>query len=565
MAQTATLEGLKKTEQHLTNLFKARFSFVYIPTWEEIRIIDLITKIANNVKTIKTKRDVFIWSSTDGLKKNLKNGQESVNNGNEPIDTLNFIDNYNNPAILILKDIHPLLGLNNRNADYNLIRKIRDVAGSLKNAEVSKNVVIIAPSLVLPLELQKDITVVDFDLPTLDEIKNLLNEMIEMNEGSGILIDLQEDEKEVLCKAAQGLTLQEAENAFARAMVSKGQLTINELDVILDEKCQVIKKTGILEFIKSDFNMNDVGGLENLKKWLTKRNNSWLGKAQKDYNLPAPKGVLITGVPGCGKSLTAKAMSALWQLPLLRLDVGKIFSGLVGSSEENMRKAIQTAEAVAPSILWIDEIEKGFGGNGAERDGGTATRVFGTFLTWMSEKTKPVFVIATANNINALPSEMLRKGRFDEIFFVDLPTKAERKVIFKLHLEKRLKGSISKNFAITDDLLNRLSETTEGFVGAEIEQVVISALFEAFSENRSLQEEDLYKVIKNTVPLSTTQSEQILAIREWANERAVAATAHDESYNYVPEETQEQIERKQKEKKSTETVKKARGGRTIDF
>ena len=565
MAQTATLEGLKKTEQHLTNLFKARFSFVYIPTWEEIRIVDLITKIANNVKTIKTKRDVFIWSSTEGLKKNLKDGQESVNNGNEPIDALNFIDNYNNPAILILKDIHPLLGLNNRNADYNLIRKIRDVAGSLKNADVSKNVVIIAPSLVLPLELQKDITVVDFDLPTLDEIKSLLNEMIEMNESSGIVIDLKEDEKEVLCKAAQGLTLQEAENAFARAMVSKGQLTIKELDVILDEKCQVIKKTGILEFIKSDFNMNDVGGLENLKKWLIKRNSSWLGKAQKDYNLPAPKGVLITGVPGCGKSLTAKAMSALWQLPLLRLDVGKIFSGLVGSSEENMRKAIQTAEAVAPSILWIDEIEKGFGGNGGERDGGTATRVFGTFLTWMSEKTKPVFVIATANNINALPSEMLRKGRFDEIFFVDLPTKAERKVIFKLHLEKRLKGSISKDFAVTDNLLNKLAEITEGFVGAEIEQVVISALFEAFSENRTLNEEDLYKVIKNTVPLSTTQSEQILAIREWANERAVAATAHDESYNYVPEETQEQIERKKKEKKSTETVKKARGGRTIDF
>lgn len=565
MAQTATLEGLKKTEQHLTNLFKARFSFVYIPTWEEIRIVDLITKIANNVKTIKSKRDVFIWSSTEGLKKNLKNGQESVNNGNEPIDALNFIDNYNNPGILILKDIHPLLGQNNRNADYNLIRKIRDVAGSLKNADVSKNVVIIAPSLVLPLELQKDITVVDFDLPTLDEIKSLLNEMIEMNESSGIVIDLKEDEKEVLCKAAQGLTLQEAENAFARAMVSKGQLTIKELDVILDEKCQVIKKTGILEFIKSDFNMNDVGGLENLKKWLIKRNNSWLGKAQKDYNLPAPKGVLITGVPGCGKSLTAKAMSALWQLPLLRLDVGKIFSGLVGSSEENMRKAIQTAEAVAPSILWIDEIEKGFGGNGGERDGGTATRVFGTFLTWMSEKTKPVFVIATANNINALPSEMLRKGRFDEIFFVDLPTKAERKVIFKLHLEKRLRGSISKDFAVTDTLLNKLAEITEGFVGAEIEQVVISALFEAFSENRTLNEEDLYKVIKNTVPLSTTQSEQILAIREWANERAVAATAHDESYNYVPEETQEQIERKKKEKKSTETVKKARGGRTIDF
>lgn len=565
MAKAMTLEGLKKTEQHLTNLFKARFSFIYIPTWEEVRIVDLITKIANDVKTIRTKRDVFIWSSTEGLKKNLKDGQESVNNGNQPIDALNFIDNYNNPAILILKDIHPLLGVNGRNADYNLIRKIRDVAGSLKNASVPKNVVIIAPSLVLPLELQKDITVVDFDLPTLDEIKSLLNEMIEMNENSGILIDLKEDEKEILCKAAQGLTLQEAENAFARAMVSKGQLTVKELDVILDEKCQVIKKTGILEFIKSNFNMDDIGGLENLKKWLVKRNNSWLGKAQKDYNLPSPKGILITGVPGCGKSLTAKAMSALWQLPLLRLDVGKIFSGLVGSSEENMRKAIQTAEAVAPSILWIDEIEKGFGNAGGEMDGGTSTRVFGTFLTWMSEKTKPVFVIATANNIHALPSEMLRKGRFDEIFFVDLPTKTERKVIFKLHLEKRLNGSLSKDFKITDTLLNKLADLTEGFVGAEIEQVVIAALFEAFSENRTLEEDDLYKVIKNTVPLSTTQAEQILAIRDWANERAVAATAHDESYNYVPEETQEQIEKKKKEKKSTETVKRARGGRTIEF
>ncbi len=302
-----------------------------------------------------------------------------------------------------------------------------------------------------------------------------------------------------------------------------------------------------------------------MKRWLTKRNNSWLGSAQKDYNLPAPKGILITGVPGCGKSMTAKAMSAMWQLPLLRLDVGRIFSGLVGSSEENMRKAIQTAEAVAPSILWIDEIEKGFGGTGGEMDGGTSTRVFGTFLTWMNEKTKPVFVIATANNISRLPSEMLRKGRFDEIFFVDLPTVNERKIIFKLHLEKRLKGSKSKDFLVTDDLLTKLAEITEGFGGSEIEQVVVSALFEAFAENRTLSIEDLYKVIKNTVPLSTTQSEQILAIREWANERAVAATAHDANYNYVPEETEETAKKKEKAKKTSETIKRGRGGRTIDF
>ena len=565
MAKTEVLEGIKKTEQHLTNLFKARFSFVYIPTWEEIRIVELITKIANNVQTIKTKRDVFIWSSTEGLKKNLPEGQEKVNNASEPIEALNFIDRYNSPAILILKDVHTLLGANNRTADYNFIRKIRDVACSLKNAECSKNVVIIAPTLILPMELQKDITVVDFDLPTLDEIKSLLNEMISMNEGSGILIDLNEDEKEILCKGAQGLTLQEAENAFARAMVAKGQLTVKELDIVLDEKCQVIKKTGILEFIKSDLRIDDIGGLENMKKWLSKRNNSWLGKAQKDYNLPAPKGVLITGIAGCGKSLTAKAMSAMWQLPLLRLDVGRIFSGVIGSSEENMRKAIQTAEAVAPCILWIDEIEKGFGGSRGEMDGGTATRVFGSFLTWMQEKVKPVFVIATANNISSLPPEMLRKGRFDEIFFVDLPIINERKVIFDLHLNKKLKNSISKDFQVTEELLTRLAEATEGFVGAEIEQIVISALFEAFAEDRTLQESDLFRVIENTVPLSTTQSEQIIAIREWANVRAVAATSHDKQYNYVPEETEEQIEKKKKEKKATETVKKARGGRTIEF
>lgn len=566
MAKTEVLEGIKKTEQYLTNLFKARFSFVYIPTWEEIRVIELISKIANNTKAIKSKRDVFVWSATEGLNKLLATGQEHVNNSENPVEALNYIDSYNKPAIMILKDVHVLLGIQGRNADYGFIRKIRDVAGSLKNAECSKNVVILAPSLVLPNDLQKDITVVDFDLPTLDELKSLLNEMLDMNEGSGILINLDENGKELLCKAAQGLTLQEAENAFARAMVTKGQLTVKELDIILEEKCQVIKKTGILEFINTTVNIDDVGGLENMKKWLSKRNNSWLGTAQKDYNLPAPKGVLITGVAGCGKSMTAKAMSAMWQLPLLRLDVGKIFSGLVGSSEENMRKAIQTAEAVAPSILWIDEIEKGFGGStGSEMDGGTTSRVFGTFLTWMNEKTKPVFVIATANNISRLPAEMLRKGRFDEIFFVDLPTVNERKIIFKLHLEKRLKGSKSKDFVITDDLLNKLATATEGFGGSEIEQVVVSALFEAFAENRTLKTDDLFKVIKNTVPLSTTQSEQILAIREWANERAVAATAHDENYNYIPEETEETVKKKEKAKKTTETVKRARGGRTIDF
>ena len=304
--------------------------------------------------------------------------------------------------------------------------------------------------------------------------------------------------------------------------------------------------------LHTDIKISDVGGLENLKSWLNKRNNSWSESAKK-YCLPAPKGVLITGVPGCGKSLTAKAMSAAWQLPLLKLDFGKIFSGIVGSSEENMRKAIKTAEAVAPSILWVDEIEKSLSGLNSNGDSGTSSRIFGTFLTWMQEKTAPVFVIATANNINSLPAELLRKGRFDEIFFVDLPTQREREEIFKLHLSKRLKDKdVASKIEINSDLYKQLAQMTEGFVGAEIEQVVISALYEAFFNKRPLEFSDLANTIKNVVPLSVTQKEQILAIRQWANIRAVAATKKDDMVEYSSKADSE------------DDVNSSRGGRALD-
>lgn len=545
----------KKTniEEYIANLFRARFPFIYIPSWEENRVVDLISNIASNSYLIKRTREIYTWTSTEGLKQIIEDGEKYKDNVNSALEALDFIESYTNDAILILKDVHYLL--NPQRPDFNFVRKIRDIATSLKNDEASKNVVIITPSLALPEDLQKDITIVDFNLPSLDELLKVLNNLIINYEDR---IDLDENEKEIICKAAQGLTLQEAENAFIRAIVSNGKLTIDELDIILDEKCQVIKKTGVLEYIKSDLNIDDVGGLENMKNWLKKRNNSWMGKAQKDYNLPAPKGILITGVPGCGKSLTAKAVSALWNLPLLRLDVGRIFSGIIGSSEENMRKAIKTAQAVAPSILWVDEIEKGFGSSRGELDGGTSSRVFGTFLTWLQEKTEPVFVIATANNIDKIPPEMLRKGRFDEIFFVDLPTHNERKQIFKIHLTKRLKNSISKDFNVSDELLNSLAQSTEGFVGSEIEQVVISSLFEAFSQDRTLKEEDLFKVIANTVPLSTTQAENIMAIRQWANQRAVAATKQSDRNDYIIiEETETD--------KNKDNIKRSRGGRFIDF
>lgn len=550
-----------KKRIYLSNLFKARFPYVYITTWEEERAVRFIQDIAKNEELIKTTRNVYIWSQTEGIVTDGIKGSEETK---QPLKALEFIEKCDDPAIFVLKDIHVFLGHNGKNIDYTLVRKIRDLSKKLKESQKPKSVVFLSPTLVLPNELQKDVTIVDFDLPDIDEIKEVLEEMIYINQQGGrINIDLTEEEKERLANAALGLTLQEAENAFARAMVEDGSLSIDDIEVVLEEKCQVIKKTEILEFIKSDLKIEDVGGLENLKRWLLKRNRSWLDIARK-YNIPSPKGVLITGVPGCGKSLTAKAISAMWKLPLLRLDMGKIFSGIVGSSEENMRKAIKTAEAVSPSILWIDEIEKGFSGTESSGDSGTSSRIFGTFLTWMQEKEKPVFVVATANNIDKLPSELMRKGRFDEIFFVDLPTKKERVDIFRLHLNKRLTNpEICDEINITDEFLNYLAEITEGFVGAEIEQTVISALFESFSEDRKLMVEDFEKVIKNTVPISITQKEKIIKIREWANVRAVAATAEQDRSEYLQIK---KIDIKPEEKSDGEDeLNKSRGGRTIDF
>lgn len=549
---------VKAFKTKLANLFKARFPYIYITTWEEERVITFIEAIAAESALIKTQRKVYQWSLTTGLTCDGEAiGREETKT---PLKALEAIEHITEPAVFVLKDFHIYFGQQGRVPEYPVIRKMRDLTTHLKHSQSPQNIVLLSPSLVLPVELQKDMYVLDMELPSFNEIFQLLNELITANEGSGrIQMELLPEDRERLAKAALGLTLQEAENAFAHAMVDDGKLSNEDVQLILEEKRQIIQKTGVLEYIKPDLNLNDVGGLQNLKRWLKKRDNSWLDAAKK-YCLPAPKGVLITGVPGCGKSLIAKAISATWQLPLLRLDIGNIFTGLLGSSEENMRKAIQTAEAIAPSILWIDEIEKGFSGIGSQGDSGTATRVFGTFLTWMQEKTKPVFVIATANNIHALPPEMMRKGRFDEIFFVDLPTRRERMDIFVLHLKKRLKSpEVVGNFKLTPELLGQLADLSEGFIGAEIEQVVVSALFEAFSENRSIQFSDFVKVIETLVPLSVTQVEQILALRKWANVRAVSATPQEDRTEYansqpVPEKPE-----------SPEDVAGSRGGRPVDF
>lgn len=532
----------------LSNLLRARFPMIYITTFEEDRVTKYIKSVATDVKQVKFPREVFTWTQTDGLYNSST--EKTVSDTTCPCKMLEYIRKYDKDAVFIIYDFHVNFGLKNRTPDYNVIRKIRDIVPDLKLGSVRKTIFFVAPELVIPESLQKEITIFDFPLPTLGEIKTKFNGML--NQNQSVEANLTEEEKDKLCKAALGLTLQEAESAFALAMVNDGKINIKDLPVIMEEKIQVIKKTGILEFIKSEYSIKDIGGLDNLKNWLLKRNNSWSEQAKK-YCIPAPKGVLVTGVPGCGKSLTAKAMSTIWQLPLLKLDFGKVFSGLVGSSEENMRRALATAEAVAPSILWIDEIEKGLSGLGSNGDSGVSSRIFGQFLTWMQEKESPVFVIATANNISNLPPELLRKGRFDEIFFVDLPTLSERKEIFKLHLEKRLKDKdVASEVIGIKNLCGELAKMTEGFIGSEIEQVVVSALCDAFFENRPLKFEDLAKNISTTVPLSMTQREQILALRAWANVRAVSATKTSSMKQYTKEI-------------DNENVTSSRGGRTLDF
>lgn len=355
---SASFAGLE-FEKNLANLLRARFPFLYFSTWEESRILGLIHSVSKNTELIRTTRKVFEWSLTEGLSENGK----SLGEDTKPaLKALEYVAQCQEPALFIFKDFHVCFGGNSRQPDIQVIRKIRDLSPNLKQSQNPKNVIFVAPQLLLPDDLEKEVTVVEFDLPSFSEIKDVLNQMIETNQSTGrIIIDLNQEEKERLAKAALGLTLHEAENAFARAMVEDGKLSISDLDIILEEKRQNIRKSGTLEFIKSDLNIDDVGGLQNLKRWLSKRNKSWLDSAAR-YNLSAPRGVLLTGVPGCGKSLIAKTIAAMWQVPLLRFDIGKIFSGIVGSSEENMRRAIQTAEAIAPCVLWIDEIEKGFGG-----------------------------------------------------------------------------------------------------------------------------------------------------------------------------------------------------------
>ena len=537
-------------KEELSTLIKAKYPLIYLVSSEEERGEDAIVKIIEQIEGEKNPqkaiikkaniessdefltddyseeesypyRRVFIWTVTHGMVKYGESRNTTKHNTVSPEAAIEWVIRQKRDDIYIFKDLHPFID------SAVITRWLRDAIASFKGTD--KIIILMSPVQVIPIELEKEVVVLDYPLPTLEELDQVLEKQLSLSRPLFSKKSkknlLKQEVREKLLKAALGLTKDEAQKVYRKAFVQAGRLTDQEVDIILSEKKQLIRRNGILEYIEEDETIDSIGGLEEIKHWLKQRSNAFTEKA-REYGLPQPKGMLILGVPGCGKSLIAKTTSRLWGLPLLRLDMGRVYDGsMVGRSEANLRNALKTAESISPAILFIDELDKSFAGGAgsADSDGGTSSRIFGSFLTWMQEKNSPVFVMATANRVDRLPGEFLRKGRFDEIFFVDLPSLKERQDIFRIHLEKRRDD-------ITRFNLDELAKIADGFSGAEIEQAIIAAMYEAFALEREFTQFDILAAVKSTLPLSRTMTEQVNALRDWARTRARPASASIAEY-----------------------------------
>lgn len=496
-------------QEELNILLQAQYPLIYLVTSEEERAEQAISALAQ----AKPLRRLYLWTVTHGIVEYGQPRSVTQHNTVSPEAAIEWVMRQREPGIFVFKDLHPFID------SPAVTRWLRDAIASFKGTQ--KAIVLMSPVQTIPIELEKEVIVMDFQLPNMTELNQVLTSQLELIRNRRITTET----REKLLKAALGLTRDEAEKVYRKAHVTAGRLTEEEVDIVLSEKKQLIRRNGILEYIEEDETIDSVGGLEELKRWLKQRSNAFTERA-REYGLPQPKGMLILGVPGCGKSLIAKTTSRLWGLPLLRLDMGRVYDGsMVGRSEANLRNALKTAESISPAILFIDEMDKAFAGStgSADSDGGTSSRIFGSFLTWMQEKTSPVFVMATANRVERLPGEFLRKGRFDEIFFVDLPTAEERKEIFNIHLAKRRRE-------ISRFDLDQLASVCDGFSGAEIEQALVAAMYEAFAQDREFTQLDIIAASRATMPLSKTMTEQVTALRDWARQRARPAASSVAEY-----------------------------------
>lgn len=478
-------------QDELLLLLRARYPVIYVPTLEEERVEQAIATAAQHLNN----RSIYTWDFVEGYQGNPNDAGVARRN---PLQALEHIEKLPESvaALFVLRDYHRFLD------DVAISRKLRNLARRLKSQP--KNIVLLAPQVQIPDDLAEIITVLEFALPSVDDIRAEVTRLL-----TSLNVQLSPADLDALVQSCQGLSIERIRRVLARGIAAHGTFRPEDIDLVLEEKRQTIRQTQILDFYPAKEQISEIGGLDNLKDWLLRRGNSFSEKARQ-YGLPYPRGLLLVGIQGTGKSLTAKAIAHHWHLPLLRLDVGRLFAGLIGESESRTRQMIQLSEALAPCILWIDEIDKAFAGVDGRGDSGTSSRVFGTFITWMAEKTTPVFVVATANNIQSLPPELLRRGRFDEIFFVGLPTQDERKAIYEVHLS-RLRAHNLQNYD-----LDRLAYETPNFSGAEIEQAIVEAMHIGFSQDRDFTTEDVLEAASQIVPLARTAQEQVDALQAWA-------------------------------------------------
>ena len=494
-----------KFNDELALFLKARYPIIYINTVEEDRVEYVIRK---NIKT-NLNRSIYSWDFVDGYTNNPNNEGFAKRN---PLQALELVERLNaeTPALFLLKDFNRFL------TDLSISRKLRNISRILKLQP--KTIIIIGSDLTIPKELQDLITVVQFQLPLEEEISQELNRLI-----SSLNIKVDSQLFESLTRACQGLSLERIRRVLSKIIATYKTIDNDSIAVLLSEKKQIISQTEILEYSSVNEQIANLGGLENLKDWLKKRKTAFSLQAL-NYGLPTPRGLLLIGIQGTGKSLTAKAIANDWQLPLLKLDVGKLFGGIVGESESRLRQMINVAETISPCILWIDEIDKAFSNTDNRGDSGTSNRVLATFISWLSEKNKPVFVIATANNIDLLPLEIIRKGRFDEIFFLDLPEQEEREEIFRIHLQN-FRPNSWESFDY-----GKLAQASDSFSGAEIRQSIIEGMYHAFYEKREFTTEDICMALKELIPLAHLESDQMIRLQQWASSGRIRSASSKEIY-----------------------------------
>ena len=495
-----TMSSAKRDQ--LCLLVNSRNPIIPVESSEEQRFCGLLERVAEELRV-----PLYEWSVTAGLG---KAGGAALYNSDQPEQALANIATIQGDGIFLLKDFA-------RYCDNDKIsRRLRDLADGFRTAR--RSVVLLAASITLPPELSADAVTFQLGLPSAEELlRGVRCTLTEVNAAQGVPNGLDVAGMGQLAKNLVGLSEDEALRVLRQCVLARGKADAGLLDDVLEAKRQALRTEGLLETVKRDASFTDVAGLQRLRDWVAKRKSAWTPEGQR-FGLVPPKGVLITGVQGCGKSLAARAVAGEWGYELARLDAGALYDKYVGESEKRLRKALDLAQKLAPVVLWIDEIEKAFAsaGSSGDADAGLSQRLLATLLTWMQDRESGVFLAATSNNIAVLPPEMLRKGRFDEIFFVDLPNAQARAALFALHLKKR--GRDATAFDVT-----KLAAATEGFSGAEIEQAIVAGLYTAFNQKQQLSTETLLAEVKSTEPLSVTRAEEVAEIREWAKSRAVAA------------------------------------------